>query len=90
MEQSTKKTNQEKALKLAKQANGTLQKVMLMIEEDRYCPEIIQQLEAVKGLLKSAKRELLQGHLNHCLEKNIIENRDKTIQELIKIYNLNQ
>ncbi|MGL4759818.1 MAG: metal-sensitive transcriptional regulator [Patescibacteria group bacterium] len=90
MTQSLKKSNQEKALKLAKQASGTLQKVMQMIEEDKYCPDIIQQIEAVNGLLRSAKRELLQGHLNHCLEKKIAENKDKTIEELIKIYNLNQ
>ena len=83
-----KKTHQQSALKLAKQAGGTLLKVMQMIEEDKYCPEIIQQIEAINGLMKSAKRELLQGHLNGCLERKLSEDKSKTIEELIKIYNL--
>lgn len=59
-----------KALKLSKFANSTLLKVQNMISHDVYCPEIIQQLNSVSGLLDSIKKELLTGHLNHCLEKN--------------------
>ena len=88
MSVTTKKNHQQSALKLAKQASGTLLKVMQMIDEDKYCPEIIQQIEAVNGLIKSAKRELLQGHLNGCLERKLSEDKAKTIEELIKIYNL--
>jgi DNA-binding FrmR family transcriptional regulator len=77
-----------KALRMAKQAQGTLAKVLKMIEEDIYCPDIIQQTDSVIGLLKSVKCELLAGHLDTCATKNLKENKEKAIQELIKIYNL--
>lgn len=77
-----------KALKLAKQARGTLEKVIAMMEEDAYCPEIIQQADSVAGLLKSVKKELLAGHLDTCAIHKLKENKEKAIQELLKIYNL--
>lgn len=77
-----------KSLKLVKQARGTFEKVMAMIEEDRYCPEIIQQVDSVVGLLRSVKKELLAGHLDTCAVKQLKENKDKAIAELLKIYGL--
>lgn len=77
-----------KSLKLAKQARGTFEKVLVMIENDTYCPEIIQQVDSVIGLLKSVKKELLAGHLDTCAVKQLKENKDKAIKELLKIYNL--
>ncbi|MCC7432546.1 metal-sensitive transcriptional regulator [Candidatus Peregrinibacteria bacterium] len=80
--------SKEKSLKLSKQAQGMLNKVILMIEEDKYCPDIIQQLDSVSGFLKSAKRELLTGHLDSCAYKKMTENKEQAIKELLKIYNL--
>ena len=77
-----------KALKLTKQARGTLEKVVAMIESDTYCPEIIQQADSVIGLLKSVKRELLAGHLDTCVMHQMLENKPDAIRELVKIYNL--
>ena len=80
--------NSSKALKLNKQASGTLTKVISMIETNEYCPEIIQQIDSVIGLLKSSKKELLAGHLDHCLIRRLSEDKEKTITELLKIYKL--
>jgi len=80
--------NKQRSLTLAKQAHGTLAKVIEMMEQDIYCPEIIQQADSVVGLLKSVKRELLAGHLDTCALKNLKENKEQAIQELLKIYNL--
>lgn len=59
-----------------------------MIEVDRYCPEIIQQVDSVIGLLKTAKMELLAGHLDTCALEQMSSNKKKAIDELLKIYNL--
>ncbi len=80
--------NSTKTIKLTKQAQGTLTKVLTMVESNQYCPEIIQQIDSVIGLLKSSKKELLAGHLSHCLIKKLTEDKDKTVDELLKIYNL--
>lgn len=80
--------NTIKALKLSKQASETLNKVIYMVESNEYCPEIIQQIDSIIGLLRSSKKELLTGHLDSCLIKRLNENKDKTVKELLKIYNL--
>ncbi len=81
-------TENSKSLKLSKQAAGTLATVVSMVEKNEYCPDIIQQIDSVMGLLRSCKRELLLGHLDHCLEHKLKENKAQTIKELMKIYNL--
>jgi len=77
-----------KSLKLAKQARGTIEKVIAMIESDAYCPDIIQQADSATGLLKTVKKELLAGHLDTCAIHRLKENKDQAIAELLKIYNL--
>jgi DNA-binding FrmR family transcriptional regulator len=77
-----------KHMKLAKQAQGTLAKVVSMLERGEYCPDVIQQVDSVGGFLKTLKRELLAGHLDACVMKKMHENKQQTIKELIKIYNL--
>lgn len=82
------KPNKEKSILSAKKAQGIAGKVIKMIEEEKYCPEVIQQIDATIGLLNSTKKSLLEGHLNHCLEIKLKESKEKTIVELLKIYNL--
>lgn len=65
-----------------------MDKVISMIENDTYCPEIIQQADSVSSLLKCVKKELLAGHLDTCVMDRLKENKDKAVQELLKIYNL--
>lgn len=77
-----------KSLKLARQAQGTLAKVIAMIEADAYCPEIIQQADSVSGLLKTLRRELLAGHLDTCALNQLKSNKSAAVKELLKIYNI--
>ncbi len=81
-------TKKKKSLKLAKQARGTLEKVITMIEQDAYCPEIIQQADSAVGLLRTVKKELLAGHLDTCAYERLREDKDAAVKELLKIYNL--
>jgi len=82
--------NKEKAVRVSRQAEGLLTKVNTMIETDAYCPDVIQQIDAVSGLLRRTRLELLKGHLDHCLEHKIKENKARTVDELLKIYNLSK
>jgi CsoR family transcriptional regulator, copper-sensing transcriptional repressor len=81
-------SQKEKSLKLAKQARGTLDTVIAMIEANTYCPEIIQQTDSVMGLLRSVERALLAGHLDTCVERNLRQDKEQAIRELLKIYRL--
>ena len=77
-----------KARKVINMAVGSISKIPNMVLEKRYCPEIIQQIDSVIGLLKSARTELLCGHLNSCLSERLKNDKGGTVKELLKIYNM--
>ena len=54
--------------KRLKRAEGHLRSVIAMIEERRSCVDIAQQLHAVEKAISTAKRTLIQDHIDHCLE----------------------
>ncbi len=51
-----------------KRAHGHLATVIQMIEAGRPCADLAQQLHAVQKAISNAKRELIQDHIDHCLE----------------------
>lgn len=60
-----------------------------MIEEDRYCIDIVTQISAVRAALRRVEREVLQEHIGHCVEHAIVsgdaaEQRQK-IAELMEL-----
>lgn len=55
-------------VKRLKRVAGHLQSVISMIEAERPCLDIAQQLHAVEAAVTSAKRTLIHDHLDHCLE----------------------
>jgi DNA-binding FrmR family transcriptional regulator len=55
-------------VKRLKRVEGHLRSVIAMIEAERPCVELAQQLHAVEAAVTSAKRELIHDHIEHCLE----------------------
>lgn len=55
-------------LRRLKRAEGHLKAIVTMLEAERECVDIAQQLQAVEKALGNAKRELIQDHIEHCLE----------------------
>ena len=78
----------QKALKMIRQTMGTMKKLEQMILDDVYCIDVIQQVDSTIGMLSRAKLELLAGHLASCAEKKMKENKEKAIEELLKVYRL--
>lgn len=58
-------------IKRLKRADGHLRHVIAMIEEQRPCVDIAQQLHAVEKAVCQAKRTLIYDHLDHCLEHTV-------------------
>ncbi len=52
-----------------KRAHGHLQNVITMIENERACVDIAQQLHAVERAISAAKKLVIHDHLDHCLEE---------------------
>jgi len=55
-------------LRRLRRAEGHLRSVIGMIEANRPCVELAQQLHAVEAAIGNAKRELIHDHIEHCLE----------------------
>lgn len=55
-------------VKRLKRAEGHLRSVVEMIEANRPCIDVAQQLHAVEKAVGQAKKTLIQDHLDHCLE----------------------
>ena len=78
-----------KLLNRLKRIEGQVRGVARMIEEDRYCIDVLTQLQAVRAALVRVETEMLKGHLGHCIESAIVsgdqaEQRQKA-SELIEL-----
>jgi uncharacterized protein len=65
-----------------KRANGHLEKIIEMIEQDRPCIQIAQQLQAVESAIESAKKALIHDHVSHSLERSLKASGSKGLAAL--------
>ena len=70
-------------IKRLKRAEGHLKSTIKMLEENRNCLEIAQQLQAVEKAVANAKKTLVHDHIDHCL-KNAVNNDKLNAQETIR------
>jgi DNA-binding FrmR family transcriptional regulator len=69
---------------------GQVRGIVRMIEDDRYCIDIVQQLQAVRAALKRVEGEVLKDHVEHCVDHAIRsgdkrEQREK-VAELLAVF----
>ena len=77
------KEDRKKAMQSLKTARGQIDGIIKMIEEDRYCIDISNQIFAAQSLLKKANLIILENHLSHCVKDACISgNGDEKINEL--------
>ena len=58
---------------------GQVRGLARMVEDDRYCIDIVTQIEAVRAALRRVEEEILRGHVAHCVE-HAIKSGNKTDQ----------
>lgn len=76
-------------LKRLNYIDGHLKGIRSMIEEDKYCPEILKQTYAVRRAIEKMEGMMLDGHLHHCVVEGIRDGRqEQVIQELLELYEL--
>ncbi|SCI75651.1 Copper-sensitive operon repressor [uncultured Clostridium sp.] len=77
----------KKAIQNLKVAKGQIEGIINMIEDERYCVDISNQIIAVQSLLKKANMQILRRHINHCVSDAILENKgEEKIDEIMKIF----
>ncbi len=81
------KDTQERILHRLKIAKGHLEKVMQMVQEDTYCIDVLQQLNAVESGLKETGNVLLENHLQTCAADAIKKGEgNKAIAEIMAVF----
>jgi DNA-binding FrmR family transcriptional regulator len=80
------KADKDKVGRLLRTARGQIEGILNMIEEDRYCIDISNQIIATEAILHKVNREVLQGHIDMCLKEAIASgNTEEKLQEIRSI-----
>ena len=78
----------ERNLKRLRRIEGQVRGLQRMVEEDRYCPDILTQISSVHEALRAVGRALMRNHLKHCATSAIRagdEQAEATYDELIEL-----
>ena len=85
MNESTKAS----CLKRLSRIEGQVRGLSRMVEEERYCIDVITQLSAVRAALRRVEQEILHDHVGHCVKhamrSNDREDQERKIQELMDV-----
>ena len=69
--------------------SGQIDGIKKMIEEERYCLDIVNQIKAVRSALKSVEKNILQKHIKHCVAASFKASKteqEQKINELIRLF----
>ena len=79
----------QEVLKRLNYIDGHLKGIRGMIEEDKYCPEILKQTYAVRRAIEKMESIMLAGHLHTCVVEGIRDGRDDAVlSELSELYEM--
>ena len=77
------------AIRRMKIIQGQVNKILLMIEGEEYCPDVLTQSLAAQNALKQVDAKLLEGHLKTCVKTQMQKGKvDKSVEELLHIFKL--
>ena len=65
--------DRQKVERLLKTARGQLDGILKMVEEDRYCIDISNQIQAAQAILGKANAEVLKAHVHHCVRAAVAQ-----------------
>lgn len=77
-----KKTLASRINRIVGQLNG----VKKMIEEDRYCDDVLIQLAAIDKAVKSLAAVVLENHMHSCLVENIQSGNTAVVDEIVELF----
>ena len=78
-----------KQIAALKRVEGQIRGIINMVNEEKYCVDILYQIKAAKSALVSIESKILENHIESCV-KNSLKNKndvDKKVSELLKLIN---
>ncbi len=72
--------------RLLKTARGQIDGILNMVEEDRYCIDICNQIMAAQSILTKVNKEIMAAHMEHCVAQAMSEQeRSEKIEEVVAL-----
>jgi len=85
------KDTQERIIHRLKIAKGQLESVMKMVDDDKYCIDVLHQMQAVESALKETGNLVLENHLKSCVADAISKGKkDEAIGEIMQVFKKRQ
>ena len=78
--------DQKTVLRLLKTARGQMDGIIKMVEEDRYCGDVLTQLAAVESAVKAISREVMRDHLETCVVERIQAGDTEITDEVMDLF----
>ena len=78
--------SEEERKKLINRLNrieGQIRGIRAMVERDAYCPDILVQSAAVNAAVNAFNKDLIAGHIHHCVVRDVREGNEEVIDELV-------
>ena len=80
------RADHDQVTRLLKTARGQIDGILKMVEEDRYCVDVSNQIMAAQSVLKRANRMVLAAHMGCCVREAVANgDPDEKLQELTKL-----
>lgn len=80
------KANKSQVTRLLKTARGQIDGILKMIDDDRYCIDISNQIMSTQAILKRANKEIIGAHMKHCVHDAInSDEAESKVEEMIGI-----
>jgi DNA-binding FrmR family transcriptional regulator len=83
-------TGRDATIRRLKRIEGQVRGLVRMLEEDRYCIDVLHQLNAVKAALVKVESEVLKDHAATCVDEAIVsgdaDEQRRKFQELVKLF----
>lgn len=75
----------KKTERLLKTARGQIDGILKMVEDGRYCVDIVNQLLSLEAIIKKCRKQVLQNHLVTCVASSKEEDFEEKLEEFVKI-----
>jgi DNA-binding FrmR family transcriptional regulator len=75
--------SKDQLLKRLARIEGQVRGIARMVEEDRYCIDVLTQVSAIQKALEGVSLGLLDGHVRHCVVGGADEQREERLEELM-------
>lgn len=78
--------NTQKIMTRLRRIEGQTRGLQRMVEEDKYCVDIMTQIAGVQAALEQVSIQLMERHLRHCVTEAILEGKgEEKIQEIMTV-----